>query len=134
MAKRKASQVAFTYVVISAVVITAILLYSLVAELSWPQRLWLTVGVLIVVWGIVFSIHEVRRIATRSESILGPADVVDPDAPRKVIVEPPTSEATPHHEMHPGSAGQDQGQLTSRLGGTPTPREFFQRSGGKKAS
>ena len=134
MAKRTASRVAFTYVVVSAVVVTAILLYSLVAALTWPQRVWLTVGVLIVVWGIVFSIHEVRRIAARSESILGPADVVDPDAPRKVIVGPPTAEATPHHEMHPGSAGLDQGQLTSRLSGTPTPRELFQRGGGKKAS
>lgn len=134
MAKRKASQVAFTYVVVSAVVITAILLYSLVADLTWPQRLWLTVGVLIVVWGIVFSILEVKRIAAREKSIVGPGDIVDPDAPREVIVEPPTGEATPHHEWHAGSEGLDQGQLTSRLTGTPTPREIFQRGGGKKAS
>jgi hypothetical protein len=134
MAKRKGSQVAFTYVVISAVVITAVLLYSLVADLTWPQRVWLTVGVLIVVWGIVFSILEVRRIAARSESILGPADVVDPDAPRKVVVEPPTGEATPHHELHAGSEGLDQGQLTSRLTGTPTPGELFRRGHDKKAS
>ncbi len=134
MDKRKASRVAFTYVVVSAVVITAILLYSLVAELTWPQRVWLTLGVLVVVWGIVFSILEVRRIAAREKSIVGPPHMVDPDAPRKVMVEPPTGEATPHHELHAGSEGLDQGQLTSRLTGTPTPREIFQRRGGKKAS
>jgi len=134
MAKRKASQVAFTYVVVSAVVITAIVLYSLMAGWAWMQSLWLTVGVLVVVWGILFSILEVRRIASRSKSIMGPADVVDPDAPRNVMVEPPTSEATPHHEVHPGSAGLDQGQLTSRMGGTPTPRELLRRPSGKKAS
>lgn len=134
MAKRKASRVAFTFVVVSAVVITAVVLYSLTARWNFWQSLWLTVGVLVVVWGILFSILEVRRIAARSKSIVGPADIVDPDAPRKVVVEPPTGEATPHHEMHPGSAGLDQGQLTSRMGGTPTPREMFQRGGGKKAS
>jgi hypothetical protein len=134
MAKRKASRVAFTFVVVSAVVITVVGLYSLAAGWAFLQGLWLTLGVLVVIWAIIFSILEVRRIAAREKSIVGPADEVDPDAPRKVIVEPPTGEATPHHEWHAGSEGLDQGQLTSRLTGTPTPREMFQRRGGKKAS
>lgn len=133
MAKRKASRVAFTFVVASALVITVVVLYSLAAGWDFFQGLWLTLGVLVVVWAIIFSILEVRRIAAREKSIVGPADIVDPDAPRKVIVEPPTGVATPHHEMNPGSEGLDQGQLTSRLSGTPTPRELFRR-GGKKAS
>jgi hypothetical protein len=134
MAKRKASRVAFWYVVISALVITAMVLYTLIAGWSWMQSFWLTLGVLVVVWGIIFSILEVNRIASSSKSIVGPPDVVDPDAPRKVIVEPPTGEATPHHEFHVGSEGLDQGQLTSRLTGTPTPGDLLRRGRGKKAS
>lgn len=134
MAKRTASRVAFIYVAVSALVITAIVLYSLTAGWSWMQSLWLTLGVLAVVWGILFSILEVRRIAARRESISGPPDIVDPDAPREVIVEPPTGEATPHHEFHAGSRGLDQGQLTSRLTGTPTPGELLHRGRDKKAS
>jgi hypothetical protein len=60
-----------------------------------------------------FSFFEVRRIAAgRSTSIFwdGSDDRIDPDAPRVVIVEPPTGEATPHHEDHLGSEGLDQGQ------------------------
>lgn len=134
MAKRKASRVAFIYVVVSALVITAMVLYTLIAGWAWMQAFWLTLGLLVVVWAIVFSILEVRRIAARSKSILGPADIVDPDAPREVIVEPPTGEATPHHEWHAGSEGLDQGQLTSRLTGTPTPGELLHRGHERKSS
>jgi hypothetical protein len=133
MAKRRASRVTFTFGVVTALVVTVVVLYSLVAEWSWFQSLLLALGTLVVAWTIVFSFLEVRRIATRSKSIIGPADIVDPDAPREVIVEPPTAEATPHHEFHAGSEGQDQGQLTSRLSGTPTPRELLRWGKGKKA-
>ena len=77
----------------------------------------LLIGCLIVLWAIIFSILEVCRIAGGSRSIRGePSEEgIDPDAPRTVIVEPPTGEATPHHEDHLGSEGLDQGQLTSRL-------------------
>ncbi len=76
------------------------------------------IGSLIVVWAALFSFFEVRRIAAdRSpSSCLGDSDHgIDPDAPRVVIVEPPTGEAIPHHEDHLGSRGLDQGQLTSRI-------------------
>jgi hypothetical protein len=132
MGKRKASQIAFTYVVVTAMVITAIVLYSLAADWSWVQGLWLTLGVLAVVWAAVFSFLEIRRIAARWKSIAGPEDFVDPDAPRQVIVEPPTGEATPHHEFHAGSEGQDQGQLTSRLSGTPSLGDLLHLHHGKK--
>jgi len=134
MGRRRASRVTFIYGVVTALVVTAIVLYSLVADWSWFQSLLLTIGTLVVAWAIVFSFMEVHRIATRSKSITGPDDIVDPDAPRKVTVGPPTNEATPHHEFHPGSQGLDQGQLTSRLSGTPTPREFFRRGKDKPAS
>lgn len=115
MSKRTESRVLFTYGLATALVATAIVLYSLMAGWSREQTLILLVGTLIVVWTIIFSFLEVRRIAARKKSILGPDDVVDPDAAREVIVHGPTAEATPHHEAHIGSPGLDQGQLTARL-------------------
>jgi hypothetical protein len=85
------------------------------ARLPLSETLVLLLGVLVVVWAIVFTFLEVGRIAARAKSIAGPDDLVDPDAPRIVIVEGPTGEATPHHEAHSGSPGLDQGQLTSNL-------------------
>ncbi len=115
MSKRKTSQVAFIYAVVTAVVATCIVLYGLTADWSRFQTALLLVGSLAVVWAIAFSFMEVGRLASRSEKITGPDELVDPDAPRIVIVEPPTGEATPHHEFHTGSPGLDQGQLTSNL-------------------
>ena len=115
---RKKARVLFGFGTAIAVAITCIVLYSLTAGLSlWQTSLWL-VGSLIVIWAGLFSFFEVRRIAVgRSTSIFwdGSEDRIDPDAPRVVIVEPPTDEATPHHEDHFGSEGLDQGQLTSRI-------------------
>ena len=114
---RTKSRVLFGFGTATAVAVTCIVLYSLIADLSLLQTsLWL-VGSLIVVWAGLFSFFEVRRIAAgRSESIFWDgSDGIDPDAPRVVIVEPPTGEATPHHEDHLGSEGLDQGQLTSRI-------------------
>jgi len=132
MAKRRTSRVTFLYGVATTVVATCIVLYSLVAGWSGFQSVLLLVGSLIVVWAIVFSFLEVGRIASRSEKITGPDEVVDPDAPRKVIVAPPTGHPYPHHEDHVESAGLDQGQLTSRLSGTPSVGELFPRGRHKK--
>jgi hypothetical protein len=115
MSKRRTSQVAFIYAVVTAVVATCIVLYGLTADWSRFQTVLLLLGSLVVVWAIVFSFMEVGRLAARSKKITGPDELVDPDAPRTVIVEPPTGEATPHHEAHVGSPGLDQGQLTSNL-------------------
>lgn len=115
MVTRRTSWVLFTFVVVSAVAITCITLYSLVAGFSRAETLFLLIGCLIVIWAILFSFFEVYRIAARSKRITGSDELIDPDAPRKIIVEPPTGEATPHHESHAGSEGFDQGQLTSRL-------------------
>jgi hypothetical protein len=115
MSKRKTSRVAFIYAVLTAMVATCITLYGLTADWPRSQTLLLLAGSLIVVWAIVFTFLEVGRIAARDSSIVGPDDGVDPDAPRRVVVEGPTGEATPHHEVHAGSPGLDQGQLTSSL-------------------
>ena len=115
---RKKSRVLFVLGAATAVAVTCIGLYSLIAGLSLFQASLFLVGSLIVVWAGLFSFFEVRRIAAgRSTSIYldGPHDRIDPDAPRVVVVEPPTGEATPHHEDHLGSEGLDQGQLTSRI-------------------
>jgi hypothetical protein len=120
------------YAVASAVVATCIILYSLMAELSGWQSLVLLLGVLVVVWAIIFSFLEVRRIASRSQKITGPDEAVDPDAPRRVLVEPSTGDPCPHHENHNGSPGMDQGQFTSQLRGETPLIEFLQRRARKK--
>lgn len=105
----------FIYGIVTALIVTGIILFSLIAGWSWRQSIWLTIGVLVVVWTIIFSFVETRRIARREDSITGPRDAIDPDRPRTVIVEPATGEPVEHHEFHRGSEGLDQGQLTSRL-------------------
>jgi len=122
---RKSSRVVFIFGVLGALVVTGVSLYSLAADLDRMQTTILMLGCLVVTFAIIFSFLEVRRIAHRSKSIGGEISGVDPDAPRRVIVEPPTGEATPHHEFHPGIGGLDQGQLTSRLSGTPRFAELF---------
>ena len=115
---RKTSRVLFAFGTATAVVVTCIVLYSLIADLSLLQTSIFLVGSLIVIWAGLFSFFEVRRIAAgRFTSIYldGSESQMDPDAPRVVNVEPPTDEATPHHENHLGSEGLDQGQLTSQI-------------------
>ncbi len=111
---RKGARVTFLFVVISAIAATCITIYGLAAGYSMFQGAILGVGCMIVLWAIIFSIMELQRLARRSKRIGGHESGFDPDAPRRVIVEPPTGEATPHHEQHGGSPGLDQGQLTAR--------------------
>jgi hypothetical protein len=118
MSKRTTSRITFLYAAITALVITCVILYCLMAHLMRAQAMLLLFGVLIVVWAILFSFLEVRRIASRQEKICGPDEAVDPDASRRVPIEPPNP--YPHHETHAGSAGFDQGQYTGRLPGGET--------------
>jgi hypothetical protein len=127
MVRRKSSRVAFAFAVASAIVITIVILYTLVAGFTAFQASVLLGGCLIVMWAIMFSFFEIHRIARHSNSIIREDSDVDPDAPRKVIVQPPTEEATPHHEFRPESPGLDQGQLMSNVSGSPHPREFLPR-------
>jgi hypothetical protein len=133
MANRKASRIAFLYAVVTALVATCIILFSMMVELSRWQSLVLLLGVLVVVWAIIFSFLEVGRIASGAKRIRGPDEAVDPDAPRHLIVEPPTGHPYPHHEDHEGSAGFDQGQYTSRLRDElPSIRSLWHRAHSKK--
>jgi hypothetical protein len=128
MAKRKTIHVAFTYVVVTAVVVTCLGLYSLLAALTRWQSLVLLSGSLVVVWTIVFTILEMRRLAAVSGNSGQAADDEEEglDFPRTVIVQPPTGEPYPHHEHHSESPGLDQGQLTSQLSdSTPLISEFI---------
>jgi hypothetical protein len=115
---RKTSRVAFTFAVISAVAITAITLYSLFAGFTLFETLFLLLGSLVVTWAMIFSVFEVRRIASHAKSIsadISQQELVDPDVPCVVIVQSSTGDPCPHHENHAESPGLDQGQLTSRL-------------------
>lgn len=127
MSKRRRSRIAFIYVVATAVVATCSILYSLTAELSRWQSLVLLVGLLVVIWAIIFSFLEVGRLASRSPKISGADETVDPDAHRRVIVEASTGDPYPHHENQPASPGMDQGQFTSQLRGETPLMEFLHR-------
>ena len=111
---RQASRVAFTFVVVSAIAITCVTVYGLVAGVTWFEGLFVLGGVLALIWAILFSLFEVRRIADRSKSIGGEMTGPDPDRARTVSVGPPSGHPYPHHEQIEGSMGLDQGQLTSR--------------------
>lgn len=115
MDKRRASRVAFIYGVVTALAVTGIILFTLIAGWAWRQSLFLTIGVLVVLWALMFSLLEVKRLSSRSPGILGPKEIVDPDAPRRVPVQSSTGEPEEHHEFHPESPGMDQGQLTANL-------------------
>jgi fatty acid desaturase len=115
MVSRKTSRVAFTFVVATAVVITCVTLYSLVAGFSRFETLFLLIGSLVVIWALIFSFFEVRRIADHSPSISETDKRSDPDASRLVNVAPATGHPYPHHEDQHESAGLDQGQLTARM-------------------
>lgn len=129
---RKSSRVAFTFAVVSAIVITCITLYSLAAGLTKFEAIVLLLGSLVVIWAVIFSFFEVGRLASRSKSISG-IEEVDPDASRTIIIEPPTGHPYPHHEHIAGSGGFDQGQLTSRLPDLPSMRfRLFWRRQNKK--
>ena len=118
MVTRKTSRVAFIFVVASAIAITSITLYCSVAGFSRFETLFLLIGSLTVIWAMIFSFFEVRRIASRSKSI-SEREEIDPDASYVVVVESPTGSPYPHHEEHAESAGFDQGQLTSQLPDLP---------------
>ena len=125
---------AFLYAVIAAAAIASVMIYSSMAGLAgWP-RLLMLIGTVIVGWAVLFSFLEVRRLAQTPKNRADEALVdANPYHSRIVVVEPPTGEATPHHEDHPESPGLDQGQLTSQLPDSmPFIDTFFSRGRDKK--
>jgi len=118
MANREKTRITFAYVVVTAITVTSIILYSLTVGLRGWQSFLFLVGSLILAWSIVFTFVEVRRLARISKNGgQAPEEESDFYPPRRIIVDPPTGEPYPHHEDHLESAGQDQGQLTARLSG-----------------
>jgi hypothetical protein len=91
---------------------------SMVVSFIWWQSLLLAMGMSLVVWGITFTVLEVRRIAGIHRTL--DEVVAYRNQCGAVVVQPPTGDACPHHEDYPESPGMDQGQLTSNLqGSTP---------------
>ena len=126
---------AFLYVVISAATTTCVVTYGSIAALPWWQRLLMLIGCLIVGWAILFSILEVRRLGQtvkeRADEALGRSS--NPYPSRIVVVEPSTGDPYPRHEDYVGSAGLDQGQLTSQLSDSmPFIGRFLSRGRDKK--
>lgn len=109
---------AFLYGVATAITITCVIAFSLIANLKLWQGLLLLVGCLFVACALIFHFLEMYRT---SHPAMGPAEgASDPYFSRTVSVAPPTKEPYPHHEDFKESAGFDQGQLTARIpGSTP---------------
>lgn len=116
-AKRKTIRSAFIYGAVTAVVLTCLGMYSLLASLTIWQTLLLLSGSLIVIWTILFTVLEMLRLAKQSNSGGNQAVIEDEDLefPRVVVVHPATGDPYPHHEHYAESGGLDQGQLTSQL-------------------
>jgi len=126
---------AFLYVVISAVAVACVMIYSAIAGLAWWQTSLLLIGCLVGAWGTLFSFLEVRGLPQTPKNRAGEAlqEYADPYLPRTVIVAPPTGEPYPHHEDYAQSSGLDQGQLTSQLPDlTPFVDRFLSRRSTKK--
>ncbi len=83
----------------------------------------------VLIGGIAFSLLKMQRSvpSARSRKLARECDAFQGDLVRiereKLLEQsPPRDEPYPHHETHPESPGEDQGQLTSHLSGS-TP--FF---------
>jgi hypothetical protein len=119
-ATEKRSPVALPYYVAGIVsVALGVAIISMLLSFVWWQSLLLATGISLVVWGITFTVLEVRRIA----DISTPRRTLDEteayrNRPRAVFVQSPTGDACLHHEDYAESPGMDQGQLTSSLGGS----------------
>lgn len=120
MTKRERSRVIFVSGALTALTVTCIVLYSLVADVGLSQTLLLLFGCLLVLGAMLFTFFEIQRLVRFSNRGSGPSvEDRDPDAARIVVIDPPTGEPYPHHEHHTGSPGLDQGQLTSQLPDSP---------------
>ena len=108
---------------------TTALIFSLLTGLKWQGSLMVMASVALLIGGIVYSLLEMRRLGY-------PAIHHDPsrfNQPERLRIphrqtawqhSAAVDEACFHHENHPESAGEDQGQLLSHLSGS-TP--FLER-------
>jgi hypothetical protein len=86
----------FVFGVVTAVVLTCLGMYSLIAGLTAMQTLLLLSGSLIVTWTILFTVLEILRLAGRSRIV----EDEDLEIPRVLIVQPSTGDPYPHHEHY----------------------------------
>ena len=110
---------------------TTSLIFALLTGLKWQGSIVVMASVAVLVGGIVFSLLEMYRLgyqAGRSEPALTSQQRSTIILPLNTISEQSTivDEACFHHEDHPESCGEDQGQLLSHLSGS-TP--FLERLG-----
>ncbi len=130
----------FFETVLAVVVAAAIaLIWSLAAGLSGPVTSMIVVAAVILVGGVTFSILEVRRSANRNQVQNTQFDEFDAALhrlEREKLAQQPKDviESYLHHQQHPESPGEDQGQLTSHLAGTTPFFEKFDKPEGKQKS
>lgn len=127
---RKMSRVVFPYVIVFAVLISLFAGIGMMAGMRWWEILLWCVGTCLVVGGIIFTFFEVRRLAgiTNPGQLALEEEEADRLTRHLIVVEESTGDPCPHHEDYPGSAGFDQGQLTSRdPGSTPLIEDLLRR-------
>jgi hypothetical protein len=118
---------------------TVIVVVSLLAGLNWAWCLMLICATGVLAWGMLFTLFEVHRLSSTVASIIEKEQRDDLIVRQIAALEPTAklgpaelreiwlnSEPYPHHEDHPGSPGEDQGQLTSHLSGSTPLIELLQ--------
>ena len=121
----------FECLLVMAGAATMALMFSLLAGLNWQKYLMLMGAAAVLTGGILFSLIEMYRLGYPTGRLESARPVADSAvrmisrAQRRATAEErvDSNEACFHHENHPESPGEDQGQLVSHLSGT-TP--FFE--------
>ena len=118
---RDSSRTASRYVESLSIVAaaTGALILALMGGMDWPRSLIVICGISLLTGGIVFTLLEMYKQVRppaeaepkRTES--RPVQTFEPLVMWPVLMDP-----YPHHEDHPESPGQDQGQMTSHLPGS----------------
>lgn len=136
MERRRESTLLFITLLVMAATGMIALIFCLMAGLSAGLDAILVAASALLVGGIVFSVLEMHRLATRNRELKLIAMMAEIEASearlaahrdaaeREMVEPPPGSEPYRHHENHQESPGRDQGQLTTGLFGT-TP--FFEK-------
>lgn len=131
---RNIGRMVFAYVLVLLPVVVLIAGFGMMAGLPGRETLlWAFAGCLLV-GAAIFTFFEVRRIASAKNGVERACEEEDVEqyTEHVLVVAPGTGEPYPHHETQAGSAGFDQGQLTSRIpDSTPLLGDLLEKIGRK---
>ncbi len=115
------------YLLPTTLAATIALMFGMFIGAGRPMCLMLIGATAVLIGGVAFSLLEMHGLAL-PENASARYDSLDPNrfaemqlrAQQQMFFKQPAyeSDACPHHEYYPESAGEDQGQLTSHLAGS----------------